>query len=166
MTVPTTRFYRVRNKTAWARIWITDDGCFTCLSDYGDYGHWWTHPGCEFRKFLCKVELDYLIGKLSKGKRVRDDEETEKAIRRHICQVRRASYMTKEEAADEWALVGSTDFGDDGDIHHWFEETAITDAHELIMYQAPRQVVAFVNNIWPLFVQQLQAELERESNGN
>jgi hypothetical protein len=60
---PTTLFYQVKpGQEGWARIWITNDGSFACISDWGNWGHWWGAPGCEFRRFLIGRDDSYLAG--------------------------------------------------------------------------------------------------------
>jgi hypothetical protein len=60
---PVTRFYQIKpGESGWARIWITDDATFTCVSDWGNYSYWWGGPGCEFRLFLARCDDSYLTG--------------------------------------------------------------------------------------------------------
>lgn len=67
---PITRFYQIKpGQSGWARIWITDDACFTCISDWGNYGHWWGGPGKEFRLFLAGCDDSYLTGCFIAGDR-------------------------------------------------------------------------------------------------
>lgn len=67
---PQTRLYQIKpDESGWARIWITDDGAFTCLSDWGNYGYWWGNPGQEFRRFLATCDDSYLTGCFINGDR-------------------------------------------------------------------------------------------------
>lgn len=96
---PVTRFYQIKpGESGWARIWITDDACFTCVSDWRNWGYWWGNPGQEFRRFLISCDESYLTTCLMQG-----DRKTE------------------------------------------------------------RQVRAFLKHVWPLFVEQLKAELALEA---
>lgn len=65
---PKTRFYQIKpGESGWARIWTTDDGCLSCLSDWGIHGYWWGNPGQEFRAFLVGRDADYITGCLSRN---------------------------------------------------------------------------------------------------
>jgi len=162
--VPLTRFYTVRGKYGlWARIWITDDGCFTCLSDHGNYGYWWSHPGCEFREFLCGVDDGYLTTKLSAGEKELDAESTTRRVRDTILRQRREGALDRDEAQNEWDLWRETAFEDEFSRNEWYSHTRLGDAYEYMVYRPPIQVQMFVKHLWPLFVEQLRAELAAEA---
>jgi len=172
-----TRFYAVSvpNGAEWARIWITDDGCFFTISDYGNYGFWWHAASGDFRKFLCGVDADYLTGKLADGAREFDGEASVKAIRRQIVEGRRSGSFTRGEAAYEWDLVhpkpdrrlaGCGRYSHmDSDVaaHEWYLETDFRDVSELLCYRKPIQLQMFVEKLWPLFVEKLKDELHEEN---
>jgi len=100
---PTTRFYEVKpGKSGWARIWLTDDGCISILSDWGNYGYWFGSPGCEFRLFLTGCDDDYLGNKFAGGKTEFDGEETADAARELILRHRREQRLSAEDARNEW----------------------------------------------------------------
>lgn len=165
---PVTRFYSVRAKPClWARIWITDDGCFSCLSDYGNYGYWWGAPGCEFRRFLTQVDDHYLTTKLQNGARDEyDGEATLARVQGHIAAERRAKRLTGMEAKRERELLGKHDLVD-GEHHLfcWWQESRLDwgDGGPGA-YRTPIQLAAFVREVWPLFVAQLRAELATEAS--
>jgi hypothetical protein len=164
---PVTRFYRLPNQNheGWARIWITDDGCFTCLSDYGNYGYWWGAPGCEFRKFLCGIDECYLMGKLGRDDHY-DGEATWKAIKHEIVSLRRSEHLSAEEARDEWDLLEShseiRDYTEE--FARWYDDTSLSDAHELRRTCYPGQLLGFVAHVWPRFIALLRAELTGEAS--
>ncbi len=156
---PITRFYEVKpGKSGWARIWITDDGCISIMSDWGNYGYWFGAPGCEFRLFLTGCDGDYLGNKFCGGKTEFDGEETVEAIRECILRLRRDLRLTRDDARREWrALPGSFDTAED--FGCWVRETTIQDAYELSRYVRPHAVRQFMKQAWPLFVAQLKTEL-------
>jgi len=178
--IPQTRLYTVRTREfgGWARIWITDDGCFTTISDYGNYGYWWGDPGCEFRQFLCQVDDYYLGRKLAAGRREFDGEASVKAIRNRICHLRRQQELTREQAQAEWELVHPKPTGWSGlsrrglfssmnnevEAHEWYLETKLDDPAELLSYRTPMQIQMFIKRLWPLFTEQLRAELAQEAS--
>lgn len=164
---PTTRFYSVRAQPClWARIWITDDGSFSCLSDYGNYGYWWGSPGCEFRRFLTQVDSHYLTGKLQNGERDEyDGDATLLRIQRHISTELRAKRLTGMEAKRERDLLKNHDIVD-GEHHLfcWWQESRLDWSDQTPgVYRTPIQLAAFVEKVWPLFVSQLRTELATEA---
>lgn len=165
MTV-TTRFYQVRPlQRGWGwggRFWLTSDGCLSIYSDWGNYGYWWTHPGCEIREFLCRIDDDYLLGKLCSGSGLRDviDEEAcERAIKEHILEYRRQGYYDREFARKEWDLVCESSFSTEVEAHEWYRETRLEEAFEFIRYERPPQAVAFVKHCWPAFRAALRRDI-------
>jgi hypothetical protein len=165
---PITRFYQVRvpNGHEWARIWITSDGCISILSDYGNYGYWFGSPGCEFRRFLTRCDDDYLGRKFTQGEREFDERLTARAARDLVLSNRRDGTLTKEQARDEWDAVLGVDWCDEYSRSKWyFEETKLVDcgATEVLQYRTPMQVQMFLKVLWPLFIEQLRAELASEA---
>lgn len=165
--MPTTRFYAIRGEHfEWARIWITDDGCLSCLSDFGNYGHWWHNAGCEFRQFLCEVDDSYLIGKLGLGQHEYDDEATLARWQRRIYELRREQQLTREAAREEWRLLRNcSDLSSEFDLHEWYLATKLDVSDGVAVYRKPMQLQTFVKRLWPLFVAALRAELAAEKHG-
>lgn len=161
----TTRFYEINpRKSGWARIWITDDGSFSCLSDWGNFGYWWGSPGCEFRRFLTGCDADYLGNKFGGGRSEFDGEATRKAIKRVILKKRRDRW-TREEARAEWRHLQDSDLDDPVGLNDWVHGTTLEpdDYFETPRYVIPQRVQAFLKHVWPLFVEQLRAELTQEA---
>lgn len=169
MKTPLTRYYLVRvpGRWGWARIWITDDGCITTISDYGNFGYWFGAPGCEFRKFLIGVcEWDYLVRKFTESdKSICNPDASFKKIKRHILEYRRDGHLDRDSAREEWDLLHQN--RDMGPLEqtHWYEGTKLGDAAELFTYEKEgyQAAKAFAEHIWPLFVGQLKEELAGEA---
>jgi len=171
---PTTRLYQLLpGKSGWARIWITDDGCFTCISDYGNYGYWWGDPGCEFRKFLTGCDDDYLSGKFSGGAREYDGDRTLKIIREKIIYERRHGERRFDRfaARAEWDRARDV-LDDERGFERWIGNCEPEDsvryavfyeAWDFASYGAPSRVRHFLKNVWPEFVKALRVELEQEA---
>lgn len=165
-----TRFYQVQlesRRNEWARIWVTDDGCISILSDYGNFGYWFGSPGCEFRKFLTGCGPDYLMSKLKDGEEEFDEPATRRAARDLVLGARREKAIDKETARAEWESVLAVDWGSEYDRCRWyFEETKLIGdygAADVPHFRVPMRVQMFVKELWPLFIAQLQAELAAES---
>lgn len=160
---PLTRFYEIKpGRSGWARIWITDDGCITIMSDWGNYGYWFGDPAMEFRAFLLGCDNDYLGRKFSAGETELDADATARGIKERILHSRRYGSWSKALARVEWQLVKSTYFDDEHARQWWYEHTELSDASDALCYRTPRKVQFFLKNVWPLFVGQLRAELAGE----
>jgi hypothetical protein len=158
---PVTRLYEIRaGKSGWARIWITDDGCITILSDYGNYGYWFGAPDCEFRKFLTDCDDDYLGSKFANGRQVFDGEETVDAIREHILRTRRDKRIDADLARREWDALG-TSFDNEVEFAYWLRDTGL--GGEFSRYVRPHAIGHFLKQVWPLFMAELRRELAQEA---
>jgi hypothetical protein len=165
--LPVTRFYQVRvapPRIEWARIWITDDGCISILSDYGNYGYWFGGlPECGMRQFLAHAGDDYLLGKFSGGKRELDEKATKKAIEDEL----QEAFGSGDDLDRELSALRDVDLSNPIEHNDWMRETELD--WEIIYHgglfkeQYPQQVMAFMKELWPLFRERLNAELERES---
>jgi hypothetical protein len=172
----TTRLYIVQREHScdvWARIWITDDGCFTTISDHGNYGYWWGSPGCEFRQFLCNCDDHYLTSKLAAGRREWDEDATRDAIRKGIQHLHAEGEDTREESD----LLDEADLESEAGFVRWLDAPGESGERlsrlidmaygaGLACFQPPVQLQMFIKHIWPRFVAILKAELEAEKNLN
>jgi hypothetical protein len=167
MKTPVTRFYQVRvapPHIEWARIWITDDGCISILSDYGNYGYWFGGlPECGMRAFLVQAGDDYLINKFSAGKREIDHEATEKAIEREIHELMVAGDFDITDKIHEETIMDRVDWSNLIEQWEWARASKIDEAHRLIQTRYPMQVTMFLKELWPIFREQLNAELAEEA---
>lgn len=169
---PITRFYQVRptcrddpsrQSTEWGRFWLTDDGCLTILSDYGNYGYWWSNTGGEIREFLIGCDDGYLMRKLAAGEREFNGRSTVRAIRELIISWRRDGSLSKERAREEWSLLDRySDMNHPDEFREWAGRTEFGDAWEFAAYEIPCQLQQFMERLWPGFIQQMSAELEAE----
>ncbi len=163
---PTTRFYEVKpGQSGWARIWITDDGCISIMSDWGNYGYWFGAPAVEFRLFLTGCDDDYLGNKFAGGKKDFDGQETADAVRELILRHRREKRLSAEDARREWDSLDS-DFGSEIDWCEWVNHETQFDheyVYDLGSYVRPNAVRQLIKHVWPLFVAQLRAQLAVET---
>jgi hypothetical protein len=159
-----TRFYQVRNRSEWMRAWITDDGCLSILSDYGNYGHWWTSTGCEFRAFLCGLDAQYLGNKLADGRREYRADQTLTSVKNMIIHARRDGEMTAKQARREWSrLAQHGDLGTEFEFVAWYDRSKLENRAEASTRGIPQQLEAFIERLWPAFIEQLRAELALEA---
>lgn len=176
-TKPRTWRYDLPNERGegWAIIFIDERGLFTAVSDYGNYGYWWTHHGCDdARRFFLRAErdYDYFANKLAGGKRDLNHEQTLVNVKRHICEqrleagrergTRFAQQWTAEFARQEWENAKSW-LDDTFSVDVWYMNTGIDDASELTVYETPRQAVAFVKIVMKRLAKLIEAELKAEA---
>lgn len=173
MTI-TVRFYDIRVKEpgfgtrTWGRFFLTSDGSLTIQSDYGNYAYWWTHPGCEIRRFLCRDgEDDYIANKFSEGERVCDDDASVRNVKREILRLRREGTLSRDQARDEWDLLREHDeLSDQVARTRWHDETRLGEhigmVSELFVYVLPYKLQGFMRVLWPAFVEALEREMREE----
>jgi hypothetical protein len=132
------------------------------LSDWGNYGYWWTSTGYDdFREFLLNPGDDYLVGKFGMDRgRVLHLDRSIKRIKRTICSSRRTGGLTKDEASAEWELVARVHT--EHDLHDWYNDTQLGDAFELPVYDYSDQIVMFVRKVIPRLRALMRAELAAE----
>jgi len=175
MRTPHTRFYTVRKQPhgPWARIWITDDGCFTTISDHGNFGYWWGAAGDNFRRFLCECDDDYVIGKLAHGATEYDGDRTRQAIRELLQRL----HDEGEDTRDELCLLADAELDNEVGFARWVDHCGYTgdrndrliahadvsEVYGLASYRAPVRVQMFMKHVWPLFIAALRAELDAEA---
>lgn len=153
----------------WAIVYITSLGEFTALSDYGNYGYWWSHHGCkDIREFFLGALKDpgYFVGKLSGGATEYDGEASLKSVKQYILSVRRDKSWTKECAREEWDLLDMNEnLYSDHNFTRWYDHTQIDEAYEHHQRRAKPQVVAFVEKVLGRLEPILRAELGLPEEG-
>jgi hypothetical protein len=146
----------------WAIILLDDTGTFTTVSDYGNYGYRWTSFGDNFREFLSHIDNGYLMSKITHGwdKKI-DLEATARGVKDYILEQRRSGDLSKEDARTEWDLVEENLCDDDQcGFQNWCVNTEIGDSWEFAVNAVDRQAEAFIEHVWPRFVELLKADLE------
>lgn len=179
MSAPVTVWrYVLKSKSGWAVVLMDSTGIFSAVSDWGNFGHWWSaHGHKDFREFFIGKDFakwpDYAAGKLQKG-RVYDEEKTFQRIRERILRWRREGYLSKEKARREWdhfveVVCGQhcMEWADvssisQEDFRTWHDGTRLSDASECAIYGNDPQAVSFVQTILPLLAEAIQAELAAE----
>ncbi len=162
------RRYSVRLKQSWAIIVIdTSIGYFSAVSDFGNYAYTWSHPGCEFRKFLSETHDDYIYGKLTHVHRVFDSTATQKAVDAWILESRRKKDLERDEARELYD--GARDLEDERSFFDWINTSSMDgdeayEAHGLYRTQAESQCWAFCTKVFPVFQEMLREELKKEED--
>jgi hypothetical protein len=152
----------------WIVAFLDSIGCFSVLSDFGDYGHRWPQAGWgpgDFRKFFVQCDGDYILRKIAR-RDVYDGKETYEAIRRRICELRRNRHLSAVFARKEWEIVDRQDkVYSREDFAMWYERTGISDAYELAVYDFNPQAKTFIQLVLPRLQAAIRAEIEAEARG-
>lgn len=145
-----------------ATVFLGAEGIFSTVSDYGNYGYWWTAIGGDgdIRRFLLNSERDpgYFRCKFDSSTEY-DGAATERWIRKHIIDQRRRGALTKERAREEWEIAGYalSDFRD------WVDATEMDIYPGDFYCDRPNpQAVAFVEKVMPRLCEMLRAEMAAE----
>lgn len=200
--------YEVRNDGEWATIslrsWKRDDlihggrgsfgGEVMIHSSFGSWANSWNACGCPFPEFLISLDFHYVFTKfMGHNLAVYDGEETLKALKARIIELRRDERCDKEMIQHLWdyiadnegrALESLSEFvglvsDASEDLGSTFYEVdrydrytikpvrrasdimeRLTEPWEMGRTQHDHQAVGFWRDIWPVFKQHLQWELE------
>jgi hypothetical protein len=138
----------------------TARGFFSAVSDHGNYGYLWTHPGMEFRAFLAQCEKDYVYSKLTHVQRVFDAEGTKEAFEKCMKEIEDAQTRPLE-----WIEREREDFesvSSEADFYVWQANTEVEDAHELYTTRRESECWGFVTKLFTRFQAMLREELKKE----
>ena len=63
------RSYSLTNDNgSWlAQVVLTNDGMFSCVSDWGNFSFAWRSAGTDFRSFIIGLNVDYFANKMAMG---------------------------------------------------------------------------------------------------
>jgi hypothetical protein len=165
--------YQVRSSKgslAWGDITLIcgkESVSFTATSDYGTFDYRWTHCGGEPKAFLCKLDFQYAMKKLTGGKLyIPNPNGYRKEIKEKIIEARKENYLTKEQAKTAWdEMLAIQDEYKKGEIffnelyEHEFFEQVFGDCEGLPSSTEPDHcAVDFWNEIWTPFIQELKKE--------
>jgi hypothetical protein len=165
MTVTTWRYHLPsENGEGWAIVFLDSIGCFSALSDYGDYGYRWPIAGWgpgDFRTFLLQCDDDYVLHKIAPRHQY-DPDGTLKNVKRRILEVRRtrSRFWTKDRARQEWRLLYDFDnLGTEAEFARWLDNTDMEAAYECHAVRVSPRAVAFVQRVLPRLRTKLREEL-------
>jgi hypothetical protein len=96
VTVTTWRYYLPNDEMleGWAIVFLDSIGCFSTVSDWGNYGYRWDSPGStggtDFRQWLIERGDDYLLSKLCPGRRNPNHKQAVMFLKRAMPRLRQA----------------------------------------------------------------------------
>jgi hypothetical protein len=152
----------------WATFFVRDNGQLSIMSDYGDWNYWWHSFGDDFKAFLCGLGDDYIMDKLSCGKRELNFNKTIQNIKDNIVECRNSRDMDSDLALACWDEIEALEYCDDIDL--FYAEMLMNcpdimnlvydnNASELpISREYCYHLKAFVDKFWPMFTNKLKED--------
>lgn len=173
--------YSVRNGYEYATICLDEwrrseggaarhGGEILILSSYGTFAHEWTACGEPFKQFLLGVGYHSFMRKcLGKNAEVFDGEATFKAVVKRVLEARRNGDLWKSDArhlydelqfrqSDLEASAGGFLLNIQLVSSNEAQESLFEDAYDMLREKRNPQAVGFWENLWPVFVEELQRE--------
>lgn len=153
------------DRQGWFVAFVDEVGCVAVLSDFGDYAYRWGGVPREvgIRRFLTQCERSYVLDKFTYGKKEFDEERTRASALEAILEERYAHRCAAEEAREVFDEVTSA-------VGEHEMTNAIGAAHFGLLNLAEcwctgptAQHRAFVDQIWPRLMKEIEADLEREA---
>lgn len=174
-TVQTWRYHLPNSRgEGWVIAFLDSIGCFSVLSDYGNYGHRWPQAGWgpgDFRSFLVQCGDDYILRKLA-PQRAYDGAETLINVKRAIIEARRACARrnrhnghavswSRERAREEWDRLDEFDIDYIENFVRWADATGLDEPWEYQCNGPDRDAVAFIEQVMPRLRKAIEADLVR-----
>jgi hypothetical protein len=154
----------------WAILFLDENGGFSVLSDYGNYGYRWTSAGLDgrsMRSFIVDCDDDYIVGKITQGHpREYDGKKTCQALKEYIISERRGS-RAADRRMQRWArthwdwLVACDGVETEADFSQWVGDTDLEDAGEFEVRNVSSDALAFMEHCWPGLKALINADLCR-----
>lgn len=103
--------YHIRGKTAegwstWGDIVLIcskESVEVLAYTDFGTFGYYWSHCGMDPKRFLCKINKDYTMGKFRGNELyIPDPDEYHEEVKKHIINSRLEGCLTKDQARSAW----------------------------------------------------------------
>lgn len=168
MTVTTWRYHLPNDQSleGWAICFLDSTGCFSVLSDWGNYGYRWSANGWgpgDFRAFFVRCDDSYVIRKIARSDEYKP-AETLLRVKRRILEGRRSGGWTRERAREEWDILdGYEDLHRPEDFARWYDHTKIDCAYDLAVYDFSGQAQAFMKRVMPRLRERIRADLAAEA---
>lgn len=150
----------------WATVFMTSDGFFSTVSDYGNYGYRWSNWGhLPFLEKFLDLSSDYILGKLAPEQHY-DAKATHGLIVRAIAERRRGRFLslswTKEQAREEFGHLVGCDVrgGSEVEFADWYRKTSLgPDSYEYAVFSPSQQATAFCERVLPRLKQAIRRDL-------
>lgn len=155
----------IPNRGEWATIFIREDGIFTAVSSFGNYGYFWGNTGCnDVREFFlrCGRDTDYFLKKLSPKQEINADKSID-ALKLEVRRMRREKEIDEAQARELYDTI--EDYSDDWEgiirssVMSVIEYDTLAD---LTVMENNYNAVAFCEHILPALAGAIRLQLESE----
>ena len=166
-TAVTTWRYHLPNENGegWAIAFLDSIGCFSVLSDYGDYGYRWPESGWsnpqerDFRQFFLGTNDHYVLAKVARSD-MYDGDATLASVKSSILNCRRYGSWSRDHARNEWNLLSEySGLESREDFAMWYQHTTIDCAYTKAVYTFHPQAIGFQEYILPRLRAVIRAQL-------
>jgi len=166
-----TSTYHIRGKHGWGVFFINEKlGMFSCVTDFGNFGHYWNAPGIRGLKSLligCAEDPSYFVNKVTGGARDFRHEKTIIKIKQKIFlerQERRS--LSKGEARKLYNEAEQLEYSLTSEAYHYhLKGTELLDyllsdgnCSALDVQELPQQAMAMFKYLFLPLVEILKAE--------
>jgi hypothetical protein len=160
--------YRLKEKSWWADITLSEDGFVNIQSDYGDYHYRWNDFGPCIKKFLIACDKGYLYSKF--GMNLPGEfnfKETIKLIRKDIKEQRKDKVFSAEDCREYWDITEALKkehYFSVNDWGHAVENSGLDRLYAGDLSSMPcvmddnYPLTTFLTLIWPGFINILKEE--------
>jgi hypothetical protein len=171
--------YQVRSgkgSLAWGNITLicgAESVSVMATSDYGTFDYHWSHCGGEPKNFLCGLDFQYTMKKLTNGNLYTPDPSGyREEIKSSIIESRKDEGLTKEQARTAWdEMLCIHDEYEKGELffnalyNHALFDNVFGEAEYLPSSTQPDHcAVNFWNDVWTPFINSLRQELTENTN--
>jgi len=151
----------------WAIAFLDSIGCFSVLSDWGNYGYRWPQAGWgpgDFRAFFSRCNDDYIVRKIAR-RDVYYGGQTLRAVKDRILEWRRHGNLTRALARGEWELLERFErLHSREDFAMWYMHTRIEEAHALAVYDFSGDVMGFAAHVLPRLREAIRLQLAESAS--
>jgi len=136
-------------------------------SDFGSWSYYWSSCGMSPKEFLCKINFDYCMKKLTGSKHyINDPEQYPNEVRGRITQAQEAGWLTETEVKQALDEMLEPEYSE-GDLYfHYLYNHELFDKvfgdYECLPSAkkiSPR-CQDFWDHVWIPFIEQLKTELK------
>jgi len=168
----TCEIYSVRGPkhSGWAKISLDEaTGCVGIISDYGNWGYWWTNHGRESLKhFLTEVDKHYAWEKFTSRRREYNHSRTIEKMKEEIQRQLEEEIIDEDHSYNANTHLDFVEFESEDilcqAVYDSPELTSIfgDEPWELLEKDEDPQFIMFFERLWPVFIEHLKEEIENE----
>lgn len=137
------------------------------ISDYGNFGYYWSHTGSPWDKFLANISFDYAMNKFMGKDLYRPLSITDSCdkLKQIIIDARRnQGELTKQQARDMWYHTDPYDYECSPEhfryaLSHNCEQICDLNLPDSVFNEVNPQAKGFWEKLWPEFIKAVETEM-------